>query len=76
MFPKYSELVELIECPLEDAYSPEIRYNNFIKIVNSFLDDDDNNEDYLDSNNNIEDNNNFNEQNNTQKNVYPVPDIK
>ena len=60
MFPKYSELVELIECPLEDAYSPEIRYNNFIKIVNSFLDDDDNNEDYLDSNNNIEDNKSFN----------------
>jgi hypothetical protein len=60
MFPKYSELGELIECPLEDAYPPEIRYNNFIKILNSFLDDDDNNEDYLDSNNNIDDNKSFN----------------
>ena len=29
-----------------------------------------------DINNNIEDNNNFNGQDNTQKNVYPVPDIK
>jgi len=39
-FPKYNGLVELIECPLEDAYSPEIKCKNFIKALNEFLNDD------------------------------------
>ena len=55
-FPKYSELSELIECPLEDAYTPEIKYKNFVKIFDEFINSD-NNDDYSDNKiNNDEDN--------------------
>ena len=69
-FPKYSELGELIECPLEDAYSPEMRYNNFVKILDSFINDDDNNENYCDNNNNNNYNNNNVEENRSYSNKY------
>ena len=41
-FPKYNGLAELIECPLEDAYSPEIKCKNFIKALDEFINDDNN----------------------------------
>ena len=50
-FPKYNGLVELIECPLEDAYSPEIKCKNFIKVLNEFINDDNNDIDYSINNN-------------------------
>ena len=50
-FPKYNGLVELIECPLEDAYSPEIKCKNFIKALNEFLNDDNDDIDYSINNN-------------------------
>lgn len=50
-FPKYNGLVELIECPLEDAYSPEIKCKNFIKVLSEFINDDNNDIDYSINNN-------------------------
>ena len=50
-FPKYNGLVELIECPLEDAYSPEIKCKNFINALNEFINDDNNDIDYSINNN-------------------------
>lgn len=50
-FPKYNGLVELIECPLEDAYSPEIKCKNFIKVLNEFINDENNDIDYSINNN-------------------------
>ena len=59
-FPKYSELSELIECPLEDAYTPQMKYKNFVKILDEFINSD-NNDDYSDSKiNNDEDNYGYN----------------
>jgi len=52
-FPKYNGLTDLIECPLEDAYSPEIKCKNFIKVLNEFINDDNN-----DIDNNINNNKN------------------
>ena len=49
-FPKYRGLTELIECPLEDPYSPEIRCNNFIKLLEEFINDD--TSDYIEDNSN------------------------
>ena len=56
-FPKYSELTDLIECPLDDVYPPEMKYKNYLYIFNEFL-----NEEYYDdnSNNKINDNENNN----------------
>ena len=50
-FPKYNGLVDLIECPLEDVYSPEIKCNIFIKALNEFINDDNNDIDYNINNN-------------------------
>ena len=49
-FPKYRGLTELIECPLEDPYSPEIRCDNFIKLLEEFINDD--TSDYIEDDNN------------------------
>ena len=49
-FPKYSELCDLIECPLDDVFSSEMKIKNYIKIFNEIM----NEEDYDDNlNNNI-----------------------
>lgn len=45
-FPIYNGLAELIECPLEDDYSPEIKCKNFIKALDEFINDDNNEIDY------------------------------
>ena len=50
-FPKYNGLVDLIECPLEDVYPPEIKCNIFIKALNEFINDDNNDIDYSINNN-------------------------
>ena len=41
----------MIECPLEDAYSPEIKCKNFINALNEFINDDNNDIDYSINNN-------------------------
>ena len=48
-FPKYAELNDLIECPFEDAFPPEMRLKNYLNILDEFL----NYEDYEEINNNI-----------------------
>ena len=65
-FPKYSDLTELIECPLEESYSPEMKYKNYIKILDEFINDD--NCDY----NNINETNNKIEKNNKNLNNIPL----
>ena len=56
-FPKYSELVEYIECPLDDPYPPDLKYKNYLNIFNEFMNED-NIDDYI-SNNNSSNNNNL-----------------
>ena len=37
-FPKYNELSELIECPLDEVYNKDMKYKNFIKVLDEFID--------------------------------------
>ena len=65
-FPKYSDLSELIECPLEESYSPEMKYQNYMKILDEFINDD--NCDY----NNMNETNNKIEKNNKNLNLNNI----
>ena len=69
-FPKYAELIDLIECPFEDSLSPEMRLNNYLNILNDFLNDEDYDEN-INSNAtiNINSNNNTNLNNNINNNI-------
>ena len=54
-FPKYNELTDLIECPMDDPYPPDIKCKKFINILDKFIND----ENYS-NNSNINNNNNNN----------------
>ena len=59
-FPKYSELTEYIECPLDDALPPDMKYQKYLKIFSEFMNENDYDDNNTNNNNSTLNNNDNN----------------
>ena len=74
-FPKYSELIEYIECPLDDPLPPHMKYQNYLNIFNNFMNEDDI-DDYNLNNNNYNNNFAFNNNDNCSNNITIISSLE